>query len=188
MSKIKTKFGTATLNKYGYYVIVSKKEGNFSKYLHVLVWEDFYKTKKPEGYVIHHKNYNKSDFCILNLQLMRDAEHRALHNKTREIYSDTRQKMSDNQWLKNGGQHPKGMKGKHHSKETKQKMSNSLTKKYARIIKGGKNKQGRQKYTLVYEGKILKYSINPKKLMDSFLKNYPLEIIKIPDILKKTGA
>ncbi len=177
-NKIQTKYGTATLNKNGYYVIVSKKEGNFSKYLHVLVWEDFYKTKKPEGYVVHHKNHNKSDFCILNLQLMRDAEHRALHNKTRELSSDTRQKMSDNQWLKNGGQHPKGMKGKHHSKETKEHLKNCLTKKYARIIKNGINKQGKQKYAVVYEGKIIKYSINPQKLINWFLENYPLSIIK----------
>lgn len=177
-TKIKTKFGTATTNKAGYYVITSRKEGNFSKYLHVLLWEDYYNTKKPEGYVIHHKNHNKKDFCILNLQLIRDADHRALHNKTRKLSKATKEKMSNNQWLKNGGKHPKGMLGKHHSEKTKEHLKNRLTKRYARIIKGGINKQGKQRYCLVYEGKTLKYSINPQKLINWFLKNYPLSIIK----------
>ena len=177
-TKIHTKYGTATINQAGYYVITSRKEGNFSKYLHVLIWEDYYNTKKPQGYVIHHKNHNKKDFCILNLQLMRDSDHRTLHNKTRELSKSTREKMSNNQWLKNGGVHPKGMSGKHHSEETKEHLRISLTKKYARIVKSGINKQGKQKYSVVYGGKRLKYSINPQKLINWFLKNYPLHIIK----------
>lgn len=45
----------------------------------VLIWEDFYGCKIPNGYVIHHKNKNKLDNCVLNLQLMRKTDHDKLH-------------------------------------------------------------------------------------------------------------
>lgn len=77
--KIKTKFGTAMLCKDGYYYIKSCKEGNCDKLLHRLIWEDFYKENIPTGYVIHHKNGNKSDNCILNLQLLSESAHKSLH-------------------------------------------------------------------------------------------------------------
>ena len=64
-----TKFGNAKINCRGYLAITSRKEGNNAKKLHRLMWEDFY-GEIPEGYVIHHKNGNKLDNCILNLQLM----------------------------------------------------------------------------------------------------------------------
>ena len=43
--KIKTKFGTATINSDGYYEISSVKEGNHDKILHRLIYEDFYNVK-----------------------------------------------------------------------------------------------------------------------------------------------
>ena len=86
-------------------------------------------------------------------------------------------KMSKRHHLNNGGKHPKGMKGKHHSNKTKQHLHNVLIKKYARIVKDGKNKQEKTIYSLRLNGKNLKYSINPQKLINWFLKEYPLEII-----------
>lgn len=74
-----TKFGNAKLYSDGYYMITSGKEGNHCKKLHRLIWEDFYGCKVPEGYIIHHKNGNKTDNCILNLQLMRKGKHNSLH-------------------------------------------------------------------------------------------------------------
>ena len=83
MSKQKvlhTKFGTAkTSSTRDYYVISSGKEGNYTKLLHRLIWEDFYGCKIPDGYIIHHKNGNKTDNCILNLQLMRSTDHKSMH-------------------------------------------------------------------------------------------------------------
>ena len=73
-----TKFGNAKLGR-DYYKISSGKEGNFGKLLHRLIWEDFYECTIPEGYIIHHKNGNKTDNCILNLQLMKSTEHKKLH-------------------------------------------------------------------------------------------------------------
>ena len=102
---IQTKFGRASLLPQGYYVIHSRNE-NMSKFLHRLIWEDFYGCKIPEGYVIHHKNGIKTDNCILNLQLMRDKDHKVLHMT--------------------GENHP--FYGKEMSKETRKMMSDSKTK------------------------------------------------------------
>ena len=75
-----TKYGTASINaNSGYYTIVSTKEGNFNKLLHRLMFEDFYNIKIPKNYVIHHKNNQKLDNCILNLQLMSFKEHLLHH-------------------------------------------------------------------------------------------------------------
>jgi hypothetical protein len=98
---MKTIYGNAKIGKNGYYQITSRKEGNNGKKLHRLIWEDFWGTEVPQGYVIHHKNGNKLDNCILNLQLMRDKDHNCLH--------------------KSGENHH--MFGKHHSDETKKKIS-----------------------------------------------------------------
>lgn len=75
-----TKYGTASVNaNSGYYTIVSSKEGNFNKLLHRLIFEEFYNIKIPKNYVIHHKNNQKLDNCILNLQLMSFKEHLLHH-------------------------------------------------------------------------------------------------------------
>ena len=34
----------------------------------------------PEGFVVHHINFNKKDNRLENLVLMKDADHRALHS------------------------------------------------------------------------------------------------------------
>lgn len=110
---IKTKYGTASLNDYGYYRIHSNEKGNRGKYLHRLIFEDFY-GEIPKGFFIHHKNGNPKDNCILNLQMLRNKDHSALHKPSEE----TKRKMSEAQ---------KGEKcwiyGKHHSAETKHKIS-----------------------------------------------------------------
>ena len=155
MSKtLHTKFGTAKISKNAYYRIISEKEGNYSKYLHRLIWEDFYGCEVPKGYVIHHRNHIKTDNCILNLQLMKNSDHNKLHKKDVPL-----------------------------SGETKQKISKSKKNKYASIKKNGFNKRGEQTYALKFNGKVLKQSINPNKLLGYFLENYPLEIIKIPEWL-----
>ena len=75
-----TKFGNAKLRKDGYYKITSVKEGNHNKYLHRLIWEDFYGCDVPKGYHIHHKNGNKLDNCILNLALINKTTHNSMHS------------------------------------------------------------------------------------------------------------
>ncbi len=123
MNVLNTKFGTARLNKDGYYFITSRKEGNHLKSLHRLLWEDFYGFKIPKGYHIHHKNGIKTDNCILNLQLVREYDHYLIHN------------FGENSWWN----------GKTHSNETKLKMSKSKnTTGYFRVtkLKAKKYKKG----------------------------------------------
>ena len=90
-----TKYGTARINKEGYYWITSRKEGNNGKRLHRLIWEGFYNTEVPKGYIIHHKNGDKLCNCILNLQLMKKEEHTKLHHIDKNVSDNTKMKISE---------------------------------------------------------------------------------------------
>ena len=78
---MQTVFGTAKIQKNGYYVITSRKEGNNKKKLHILVWERYYGKSVPKGRIIHHKNMLKTDNHIDNLILMDNIEHKSYHTK-----------------------------------------------------------------------------------------------------------
>lgn len=104
MSKetINTKFGI--VKEYdGYQKVVSRKEGNHGKYLHRLIYEDYHKVTILDGIHVHHKNGNKTDNSISNLELISSSDHDRLHHNSKSV----------------------GMHGKKHSTETKQKMSNA---------------------------------------------------------------
>ena len=91
---METKFGKARFNRFtGYYDVTPTKKHKGGR-LHRLIWEDFYGCEIPKGYVIHHKNGIKSDNCILNLQLMRDSDHRLLHSIGTEKSLDSKLKQS----------------------------------------------------------------------------------------------
>lgn len=124
-----TKFGNAKINNRGYYQITSRSEGNHHKLLHRLIFEDFYKYI-PDGFVVHHIDENKTNNCIMNLQLLHKSEHLRKHksdykhhmfgkigennpNYGRKHSDETRAKISE------------ANKGKHHSVETRKKMSES---------------------------------------------------------------
>lgn len=145
---LKSKYGKARLNKKGYYTIISRKEGNYGKSLHRLIFEEVY-GEIPEGYDVHHKNGNKLDNCILNLQLIRHDKHASLHHKNKKV-----------------------------SAETIEKMIQSRTKKYARLVKNG-SRGDKQKYCISYNGVKLKQSVDKENLLNWFLKEHPLEIIKV---------
>lgn len=145
MSLINTKFGNASINSYGYYRIVSKKEGNRGKLLHRLIYEDYFKVTLLPFVDIHHINKNKKDNNINNLKPMYHNEHCRKHkigknnvrygtkhtvyskqkmsdaHKGKKVSKETKQKMSENHWDCKGEKNP--MYGKHHSSETRQKMS-----------------------------------------------------------------
>lgn len=134
-SVVKTKFGNARLDSYGYYRITSKKEGNHMKLLHRLIFEDFYNIQLPEGIVIHHDDENKTNNEIWNLIPMSAQEHMSLHSIDRVVSKETCKKISDSN------------KGHFVSEETKKKMSESHkgkrlseeTKNKLRIVNRGKN-------------------------------------------------
>ena len=78
-TKIKTKYGTAQIDSNGYYLITTSKEGYKNKRLHRLVYEDYHKVTLLENTVIHHKDGDKTNNCILNLEAMTAYDHKALH-------------------------------------------------------------------------------------------------------------
>lgn len=52
--------------------------------LHRQIWEDHF-GKIPDDYHIHHKNGDKTDNRIENLECLHVAEHRKIHNSQKEI-------------------------------------------------------------------------------------------------------
>lgn len=181
---MKTKYGNAKIGNMGYYVITSYKEGNHRKLLHRLIWEDFYNTEVPKGYDIHHKNEDKLDNCILNLQLIRHGEHRRLHmaGENHHFYGKTfsdehKQKISESLTGRTISEETKkkiseSEKGHIVSEETKKKISKANTKNYYRIVKGGLTSNGKQNYGIIYNGKFIKRSISKEKLIKWFNENY----------------
>ena len=63
------------------------------------------------------------------------------------------------------------------SDETKHKTSISLTKKYARILRNGYDKNGKQKYCIRKECKTIKGSVYLHKLYKWWGENYPNELL-----------
>lgn len=63
----------------GEYPAVFKNGKNY--HLHKLVWEDYY-GEIPNGYVIHHKDENKLNWDIENLELLSRKDHLAKHRKS----------------------------------------------------------------------------------------------------------
>ena len=108
---LKTKFGNAKISTLGYYQITSKKEGNYKKMLHRLIFEDYHGTEIPEDILIHHKDGNKLNNDIDNLIPMERGKHTTLHHTEVTPSEETRKKISE------------GNKGKIISDETKQKIS-----------------------------------------------------------------
>lgn len=74
-----SKYGTAKLENNGYYNITTRKEGNPRKRLHRLIYEDNFGVI-PKGYVIHHKDGNKLNNCIINLEAIPHSKHSTEHN------------------------------------------------------------------------------------------------------------
>jgi len=78
---IKTKYGTAHLTENGHYQIKTHEKGYYGKYLHRLIFEDFYKITLPPEIVIHHDDGNPQNNEIWNLIPLTKAEHTALHSR-----------------------------------------------------------------------------------------------------------
>jgi hypothetical protein len=94
-TSIKTKFGTARIEKKGYYYISSRKEGNNGKFLHRLIFEDFYKIQLPKNIHIHHEDGNKLNNEIWNLIPMTLSEHSSLHCKGWKHTEEEKKKKSE---------------------------------------------------------------------------------------------
>lgn len=75
-------------------------------------------------------------------------------------------------------------KGWTHSDESKNHLREVKTKKYARILKRGFSSQGKQQYSVRFNGKCLKRSISIDKLVKWFADNYPDEELVIDESIK----
>lgn len=64
-------------NTYGYYVSCEKRPN----ILHRVIWEEYH-GKIPAGYIVHHKDGNKTNNSIENLELMERGKHTSIHNST----------------------------------------------------------------------------------------------------------
>ena len=82
---IATKFGNVGISDDGYYRVYSKKEGNYMKLLHRLIFEDFYQTKIPSDWIIHHEDGNKLNNEIWNLVPMTKQEHVTIHHTSKTV-------------------------------------------------------------------------------------------------------
>jgi hypothetical protein len=74
--------------KTGYYL-----NSTIHKRLHIYVWE-YYNGPIPKGYQIHHKNHDKNQNDIENLQMVTAEEHRKIHS--REISDELREWYRNN--------------------------------------------------------------------------------------------
>ena len=89
-----TKYGTAKIDKYGYYIITSSKEDNNKKLLHRLIATDYFGdwiNDPKEPFDIHHIDGNKLNNCVLNLEPIPHGEHIKMH-KTNKFLSDEHKK------------------------------------------------------------------------------------------------
>lgn len=133
---IETKYGTANIGPDGYYRITSYKEGNHSKKLHRLIFEDFYQIKLPSNMVIHHEDENKLNNEMWNLVPMTHEEHAIIHHKGKPLSDEHKEKISQ------------ANKGKLISEESRKRMSEAhigispsveTRKKLSEAITGEKN-------------------------------------------------
>ena len=129
---------------------------------HRHVMEQFLRRKLKKNEVVHHKDGNKLNNNIENLQLMTDTEHRRLHAKERKISFETKQRISN--------------KLKHRPRYNKRKITDieliNMVKDYK---KGMKLRQVDRKYNLSNGtfGTIIRGQIyyDKKDLINSILNN-----------------
>lgn len=79
-------------DKTGYYL-----NSTMRKRMHVYVWE-YYNGAIPKGYEIHHKDCDKSNNNISNLEMLISSKHKALHSQllTAEERERRRKNLNDN--------------------------------------------------------------------------------------------
>lgn len=108
-------------------------------YVHDLVAEAFIRPLK-DGEIVHHISEVKTQNNFINLRIEKRNEHTSYHQKgkvkseehKRKISLSTKGRIHTEQWKKLQSQRMKGntfMLGKHHSEETRRKMSEAHKKK-----------------------------------------------------------
>lgn len=173
-----TKWGNARVNKKGYYQISSRKEGNRGKYLHRLIYESFWDVNLPKQIHIHHKNGDKKNNCILNLEALPESNHIQIHNsgKDNPFYGKIHTEKSKQQMSKS-------QKGKKFTQQHKINLSKSRTTtgfyRVSKHIKKDCNQGFTWRYTYYDNGKYVDIeSVDIKKLEEK-VKSKGLEWRKL---------
>lgn len=145
-----TKFGTVKINNNnGYYQVTTQKQGNHRKLWHRLIWEDVYGEICSSDY-IHHKDGNRLNNCILNLEAINKSKHQSLHNLGKTVSDETKKKIGNAHRGKTISEKQKQQLrefhlGQKHTDETIRKMTESRNSSgYYRVqkCKDNKCKQG----------------------------------------------
>lgn len=99
------------------------------KRMHCFVWE-YYNGPIPKGYEVHHKDFDKSNNDISNLQLLTRAEHRKLHADllTDDERNWRRENMNENARPKAIEWHKSTAGSDWHSEHIKQQRQNGAFK------------------------------------------------------------
>ena len=92
--------------------------------IYLIVWKVFC-GNPPKGYDIHHKDHNKLNDRLDNLELMEHGKHTSHHSKGRKWTKEMYEKQIAVQTGKHCGElNP--MFGKHHSQEAKDKLMENI--------------------------------------------------------------
>ena len=105
-----TKFGEAKINNIGYYVISNGKFRD-NKYLHRLIYEEFHKLTLLPSAIVHHKDGNKLNNSIDNLEMVSKSEHNKIHHKNKVNSPETIEKMSKSKMRNNNPMYGTGKVG-----------------------------------------------------------------------------
>lgn len=111
----------------GYYCAILKKNNiDKERYLHRAIWVA-YNGEIPKGYHIHHKDGNKDNNDISNLELLSVSQHMRLHNKNKaNWWHTTKGKRANKKGVRNAKIWHKSEEGykwhSNHQKETMQKL------------------------------------------------------------------
>ena len=151
-----TKFGKAKCYENYYIIIAGVNEG---KKLHRAIYEDYHKVTLLPTTIIHHKDGNSKNNCILNLEMISWGEHTKLHHTGRHHTSETIQKISE---TKTGNTTV--------SEESREKIRQKLLIKEPHIVKIGFTENGKQRYGIKANGKVLTKSVNLSKLEEKLAK------------------
>ena len=112
--------------KTGYYQMAEtnkRKQLGIERRLHRAIWR-FYNGDIPKGYQVHHKDENKDNNDISNLELLSASEHAKLHSRRTKIWwHTTKGKKANKKGIKNARAWHSSEEGyKWHSEHQKQSI------------------------------------------------------------------